>query len=660
MDSLNQKLNSSFDKNQDRALVSGMYGFNTTSGKWNYIEENGSGALSVDVHGGSIGSGDVKARTNPADASSSQFLKCNANNHLKTQIIGFDGSEFRDLKCDTEGKLMTEITAEIQAEGLAQESKQDTMIANQTNGTQQTICLGNNSGVDNKPILVSATGVVQVLDSEVFGKTSQIANQTTLSNTNEATLIAQGNRAGIGVGNTSADGSGTNTALLTDAQGHLQVDVLSSGTLTISGDAQIKGEDDSGSARNIRCNNSGHVKSMGHANTVGDGSGTNKVVMCNDAGQLKVQLIGEDNTATRRAVRTNTVGHIQTALLGNTAGDGSGTIKNVLTDTDGHLQVDVLSGGGGGTQFASGSTLGGTPTGTLLIGSNSGTAKEVSVNSSGDLTVKADITNTTLAITASALPLPTGGATSALQTTGNTSLASVDGKITACNTGAVVVSSSALPSGGSTSALQTTGNTSLASVDGKITACNTGAVVVSSSALPTGGATSALQTTGNTSLSNIESHTGSIEGCVVSNKLQVDNFTSNLYDSQITNVLKPSTGGDPPVATAGANIDLTKVKSLSIVLTTTDSTASGTVGGALEFSEDGSNFFTNISSSSLSWSVPSDVLGQARQRGGSDLYTATIFADDTHTARFARIIYTHSNGSGANISITAQIVKVPF
>ena len=120
MDSLNQKLNSSFDKNQDRALVSGMYGFNTTSGKWNYIEENGSGALSVDVHGGSIGSGDVKARTNPADASSSQFLKCNANNHLKTQIIGFDGSEFRDLKCDTEGKLMTEITAEIQAEGLAQ------------------------------------------------------------------------------------------------------------------------------------------------------------------------------------------------------------------------------------------------------------------------------------------------------------------------------------------------------------------------------------------------------------------------------------------------------------------------------------------------------------------------------------------------------------
>jgi hypothetical protein len=81
---------------------------------------------------------------------------------------------------------------------------------------------------------------------------------------------------------------------------------------------------------------------------------------------------------------------------------------------------------------------------------------------------------------------------------------SLDGKVVACNTGAVVISSSALPAGGATSALQTTGNSSLSSIDGKITACNTGSVVVSSSALPAGGATSALQTTGNSSLSNIE------------------------------------------------------------------------------------------------------------------------------------------------------------
>uniref|UniRef100_A0A6M3K1B8 Uncharacterized protein n=1 Tax=viral metagenome TaxID=1070528 RepID=A0A6M3K1B8_9ZZZZ len=56
-----------------------------------------------------------------------------------------------------------------------------------------------------------------------------------------------------------------------------------------------------------------------------------------------------------------------------------------------------------------------------------------------------------LAVTAASLPLPTGAATAANQTTGNTSLAtiagdttSIDGKITACNTGAVVVSSGAI------------------------------------------------------------------------------------------------------------------------------------------------------------------------------------------------------------------------
>lgn len=103
--------------------------------------------------------------------------------------------------------------------------------------------------------------------------------------------------------------------------------------------------------------------------------------------------------------------------------------------------------------------------------------------------------------------LPSGAATAAKQDTGNASLASIDGKITAVNTGAVVVSSSALPTGAATSAKQDTGNTSLASIDGKITAVNTGAVVVSSSALPSGAATSAKQDTGNTSVASIDSKT---------------------------------------------------------------------------------------------------------------------------------------------------------
>lgn len=84
----------------------------------------------------------------------------------------------------------------------------------------------------------------------------------------------------------------------------------------------------------------------------------------------------------------------------------------------------------------------------------------------------------------------------------NTTLTSIDGKITAVNTGAVVVSSSALPTGASTSALQTTGNTSLSSIDGKLvlpatlnqkTMANSLAVVIASdqSAIPISGSITA-------------------------------------------------------------------------------------------------------------------------------------------------------------------------
>ncbi len=334
MDSLNQKIVSSFDKNQDRALVSGVYGFNTTSGKWNYVEENGSGALSVDVHGGSIGSGDVKARTNPADPNTSQFLKCNANNHLKTQIIGFDGSEFRDLKCDSEGKLMTEITAEIQAEGLATEAKQDTIISNQTSGLSKVQVLGNTEGDG------SGTSVHLHTDAtgNVLVKEVGTVNVAPADSVNSGTQNDPANSVAVGLrGRTNITDASTETFLLCDTDGHLQVDTT--GTITITGDTQIKAEDDTASARNIRCNNSGHVKSQLIGNTVGDGSGTNKVVQTNDAGQLKVKLIAEDNTATRREVRCNTIGHLQTALLANTAGDGSGTIKNVVCNSDGNLSV---------------------------------------------------------------------------------------------------------------------------------------------------------------------------------------------------------------------------------------------------------------------------------------------------------------------------------
>lgn len=56
---LNEKIKSSFDKEQDRAIVSGMYAFNTTDEKWNYAQINSNGAIKVDT--GSSGGGDATA-----------------------------------------------------------------------------------------------------------------------------------------------------------------------------------------------------------------------------------------------------------------------------------------------------------------------------------------------------------------------------------------------------------------------------------------------------------------------------------------------------------------------------------------------------------------------------------------------------------------------
>jgi hypothetical protein len=99
---------------------------------------------------------------------------------------------------------------------------------------------------------------------------------------------------------------------------------------------------------------------------------------------------------------------------------------------------------------------------------------------------KQDTANALLNILVAALASP---ATAANQTTGNSTLSTINGKITACNTGAVTVASSALPTGAATQA-------TLAALDAKVTAVNTGAVVIASGAVTS---TPATLTRANTS-----------------------------------------------------------------------------------------------------------------------------------------------------------------
>lgn len=103
-------------------------------------------------------------------------------------------------------------------------------------------------------------------------------------------------------------------------------------------------------------------------------------------------------------------------------------------------------------------------------------------------------------VSAASLPLPAGAATSALQTTGNTSVSSIDTKTPAL--GQALMASS--------SPVVIASNQSAVPVSGTVTAnAGTGTMAVSAATLPlpSGASTSALQTTGNSSLSSIDTKT---------------------------------------------------------------------------------------------------------------------------------------------------------
>jgi hypothetical protein len=167
------------------------------------------------------------------------------------------------------------------------------------------------------------------------------------------------------------------------------------------------------------------------------------------------------------------------------------------------------------------------------------TANSISVNIANDQTVPISAVN---------LPLPSGASTAANQTTANTSLNSIDGKLPALSSGRVPVdvgssinvgeveikndtgnpvpvsaASLPLPTGAATAANQSTANSSLASLDAKAPALVSGRVPVdgsnvtqpisaSSLPLPTDAATATLQSAGNSSLVSLDSKLPALDG----------------------------------------------------------------------------------------------------------------------------------------------------
>jgi hypothetical protein len=231
-------------------------------------------------------------------------------------------------------------------------------------------------------------------------------------------------------------------------------------------------------------------------------------------------VIGDSDNNLLRKIADNT------ALLG---GGGSGAASNVAVTSS------VLP-NGAATQATLAAVL----------------AALASIPVTGPLT-DAQLRASAVPISAASLPLPTGASTEA-------TLALLNGKVTACNTGAVVVSSSALPTGASTEA-------TLSSLNGKVTACNTGAVVLAAGAAAIGsvsvtGNVTVVQGTG-TNLKVDISGTGAnatavkVDGSAVTQPISgnVGGKTTAIKDTTAVSTTPAYTSGDA----VGAKRTLTNV-----------------------------------------------------------------------------------------------------
>ena len=301
---------------------------------------------------------------------------------------------------------------------------------------------------------------------------------------------------------------------------------------------------------------------------------SNKNILVNADGKLQVDVClgqssgggGGDATLAEQQTQTTKLTEIDTVLdtinsgliagtqkiqvLGNTQGDGSGTSEHLHTDGNGNLNTQVIntiSTNAFRTVIGSGAT-----NSHALVDTDGHVQVDIVGNSSGvgDATLAEQQTQTTKlteidtvldsldgkvtacntgAVTVASSALPTGASTLSEQQTQTTKLTSLDGKVTACDTGSVTVASSVLPTGASTLAEQQTQTTKLTeidtvldSLDGKVTACNTGAVTVASSALPTGASSETTLLLAEAHLGNIDTQTSSIQSNVATSSNQTN------------------------------------------------------------------------------------------------------------------------------------------
>jgi len=176
------------------------------------------------------------------------------------------------------------------------------------------------------------------------------------------------------------------------------------------------------------------------------------------------------------------------------------------------LPVNIVAGTVNATNPSVSTTGAAVPSSATFIGANkSGNLVAPTLDGSDNLNVNVQTST-----------LPTGAATESKQDTGNTSLGSIDGKITVVDTSNVNVTSAALPTNAATETSLSAVNSDTISINGKIPSgltvlsnnlkvdgsAVTQPVSMASAPLPTGAATEAKQDTQITSLGTINTTLG--------------------------------------------------------------------------------------------------------------------------------------------------------
>jgi hypothetical protein len=330
MNTLNTKIKAGRQDHYNDAQVVGVHGLNTADDGMKVVKCTDDNALVVDVHGGATGSGDLKCRTDIADPATSTFVKCNADGTL-------------------------EMTAELSTAGLATEAKQDDLINATNRAINNTGAIGDGStnatsvalgydraGGQGRAVLVNTAGELMVnLGSSTtqnvncFGKDGGGTARELLLESNGAFVLGGGSSSALG--NTSADGSGDAKFLLTDASGHLQVDIVSGGggggstqyavgtTGMATGTGTLMIGNFGGTAKEVAVNNNGQVvHELGFIDSAVLGQDT-------AANSLPV-VIASDNTVAVKATEATNLGSSTNLANNITLTSSGGTSSTVSID----------------------------------------------------------------------------------------------------------------------------------------------------------------------------------------------------------------------------------------------------------------------------------------------------------------------------------------